>query len=209
MTKNINDIFKDNLNYYLKKQNKTQKDLADYLNVSTALINYYVKGRNTPRMDKVDKICDFLNITRTDLITARDKKDEIQTNIDLIHIPLYEDIACGDLCFLDDDIIDTVTLPSTILKKNKEYFCNYAKGDSMIDRGINDSDLLFFEKCNTLENGQIGSFCYENEATCKVYAPTPNGVILMPANAKYKPIVVTDDSFRIVGKLVYKLSKEF
>ena len=52
--KNINDIFRENLIYYLNKQGKSQKDLAEYLNISTAMANYYTNGKNVPRMDKVD-----------------------------------------------------------------------------------------------------------------------------------------------------------
>ena len=66
---NIEKVFQKNLVKYLKKYNKTQRELADYLNVSPAIINYYVKGINIPRMDKVDLICEFFGINRSDLLT--------------------------------------------------------------------------------------------------------------------------------------------
>ncbi len=131
-----------------------------------------------------------------------------QKAIKTFKIPLYNCIACGEMTFLDEDIIDYISFPDTILNPNNEYFANYAKGNSMIDRGIKDGNLLFFQKTNTLENGQIGSFCYQNNATCKVYRKTDKGIILMPANSDYDPIFVDDENFRIIGKLVYILSKE-
>lgn len=55
----FNDLFSRNLNYFLDLNGKTQKDLADYIGVSTSSVSSWCKGQKTPRMDKVDKICSF------------------------------------------------------------------------------------------------------------------------------------------------------
>lgn len=65
----FNKVFAQNLNYYLEKNEKTQADLAKYVGVSTAAVNTWCKGLKNPRMDKVDKICTFLNVKRSDLIS--------------------------------------------------------------------------------------------------------------------------------------------
>lgn len=65
---NIEETFRINLKKYLKEQRKTQKDLAEYLEVSPAIVSYYIKGINTPRMDKIDKISEFFGIERSDLM---------------------------------------------------------------------------------------------------------------------------------------------
>ena len=64
----INDIFVRQLKYYLNLRNKSQTDLAKYIGVSNGTITNYVNGTNMPRMDKIDKICDFLLIKRSDLL---------------------------------------------------------------------------------------------------------------------------------------------
>ena len=64
----FNKIFSKNLTFYLEIHHKTQADLAKYVGVSTAAVNQWCKGIKTPRMDKVDKICKFLLIKRSDLI---------------------------------------------------------------------------------------------------------------------------------------------
>ena len=71
-------IFSNNLKYYLKLKNKTQLDLANAIGVSNTTINNYVKGYNAPRMDKVDKICKYLGISRSDLIEDKSTKTENQ-----------------------------------------------------------------------------------------------------------------------------------
>lgn len=54
--------------FYLEIHDKTQAELAKYVGVSTAAVNQWCKGIKVPRMDKVDKICKFLLIKRSDLI---------------------------------------------------------------------------------------------------------------------------------------------
>lgn len=66
--KEINEIIARNINMYLEHSGKTQVDLADYMNVSQATISNWCKGAKMPRMDKIDKICSFFSIKRTDLM---------------------------------------------------------------------------------------------------------------------------------------------
>lgn len=101
--KNINDIFKENLNYYMQLKGKTQKELAEYLNISTAMANYYTTGKNVPRMDKVDKICKFFDIERTDLLEPRTPK-----TLDDLNLTGIERIAAShkDEDFSQEDLED-------------------------------------------------------------------------------------------------------
>ena len=76
----IKDIFVNNLKYYLNLRGKSQTELANYLGVSKATITNYINGINLPRMDKVDKICQFLFINRSDLLENKkenNKEEEI------------------------------------------------------------------------------------------------------------------------------------
>ena len=67
MDDNIREIFSNNLKKFLKEQKKTQLELANFVGISDAAVNNWVKGYKLPRMDKVDKICKFFNIKRSDL----------------------------------------------------------------------------------------------------------------------------------------------
>ncbi len=193
----------------------TLEELGTRTSVNKATIYKYEKGiiTNIPS-DKIEIISKALNVSPAFLMGWEDNSNNTKEftpshqQIEIVTIPLYDCIACGEMTFLEDDIIDYITLPSTMVSTSKDYFSNYAKGDSMIDRGINEGDLLVFEKTDYLENGDVGSFCYQNEATCKVYRETSNGIFLMPANNSYEPIYVDDEEFRIVGKLTYRICKE-
>lgn len=83
----------------------------------------------------------------------------------------------------------------------------------MIGKGIKSGDILVFEKTQILENGEIGSFCIDdNDAVCKVFRRLSTGIILLEsANDKYEPIeidVSRDTCFRIIGRYKFKLSVE-
>lgn len=72
----FNILFSQNLNHYLKINEKTQLDLAKHLGVSTSAVSAWCRGLKTPRMDKVDAMCAYFNIKRSDLMEDRSAKKD-------------------------------------------------------------------------------------------------------------------------------------
>lgn len=76
-------IFAKNLNKYLSLYNKTQKEVADAINVSPQTFNTWCQGIALPRMGKVQRLADYFGIGKTDLIdeksfdtlTSNDERD--------------------------------------------------------------------------------------------------------------------------------------
>jgi transcriptional regulator with XRE-family HTH domain len=68
----IRELFAQNLNKLFTQKNVTQKALADYVGVSTASVSDWRKGKIFPRMDKVDKICSFFHVDRSELLSTFD-----------------------------------------------------------------------------------------------------------------------------------------
>lgn len=99
-------IFSDNLKYYLKLNNKTQLDLANAIGVSNTTINNYVKGYNAPRMDKVDKICKYLGVSRSDLMEER-IKERIQNTEN------------QDISIMVDDLMNNLNSTQTLMYKGE------------------------------------------------------------------------------------------
>lgn len=201
---NSKKIFSKNLNFQLKRNNKTQTDLAKFLNVTTSTVSDWCNGKKFPRIDKIQKIADWMRINKSDLIEEKSNIDKF--NDEFIKLPVYGSLCCGNGGFNDDNIEEFVAIPSKMLKKGKEYFCNYAKGDSMTGERIYNGDLIIFEKTNYLENSSIGCFCVDdNEAMCKIFKKDDktNIIMLLPANEKYDPVLITleNTNFRIIGKL--------
>lgn len=103
MNDNIREVFSTNLKKMLKERGKTQLELAEFAGVSDASVNNWVNGIKLPRMDKVDKICKFLNVKRSDLIEPIKPQ-----SIDDLNLTGIERIAAShrDDDFTEEDLED-------------------------------------------------------------------------------------------------------
>ena len=84
-------VFKRNLNALFIEKGSTQKELADFIGVHPSTINEWIKGRKVPRMDKIDKICTFFNVSREKLLGTPTPAQESS-----------EDAALMELLFKND-----------------------------------------------------------------------------------------------------------
>lgn len=111
MNNNIEETFRTNLKRYLKEKKKTQKELAEYLNVSPTIVSYYIKGINTPRMDKIDKITKFLGIERSDLIGHNSDVVDNKKNIDISIMvnDLIENLNSNQTLMYKEEPMDELT----------------------------------------------------------------------------------------------------
>ncbi|NBK96412.1 MAG: XRE family transcriptional regulator [Erysipelotrichia bacterium] len=166
-----------------------------------------IDGRSVPQ-NKLKEIAEVLHTTPA-YIMGWDEEVKVTPHFhehSFLKIPLYEGLSCGMGGYVDEMANDYISIPASMLRPNKQYFANYASGDSMINQNINDGDLIIFEKCNEIQNGQVGSFIIEDEqATCKIFKrDSKTGLImLLPANNAYDPIPINpaNDTFRVIGKL--------
>ena len=78
--KDFNSLFSQRLRHYLNENNMTQVELANKLGVGTTSIYNWVSGLKTPRMDKVDAMCNIFNIRREDLLTEAPQEQTYYTN---------------------------------------------------------------------------------------------------------------------------------
>ena len=71
----LRQIFMDNLNYYLNLNDYTQADMARYMKVSTATAAKWCTGQTMPRVDKIQSLCNWFGIEKSDLLEKRTKED--------------------------------------------------------------------------------------------------------------------------------------
>ena len=67
--KKLNQIIADNISNLLRIHNRTQLELAEELEVSQATVSNWCNGVKVPRMDKIDKICAFFGVSRSDIMS--------------------------------------------------------------------------------------------------------------------------------------------
>lgn len=64
-----------NLQFYIEKSGKSQKDLAEIVGVAYSTFNDWVKGKKYPRIDKIEMLADYFRIQKSDLIEDKAKDD--------------------------------------------------------------------------------------------------------------------------------------
>ena len=199
---NINDIFVRQLKYYLNLRNKSQTDLAKYIGVSNGTITNYVNGTNMPRMDKIDKICEFLLIKRSDLLEDHNN----DTRPRGVKIKVLGRVAAGVPIEAIEDVIDYEEIPEE-MAKNGEYFGLKIQGDSMYPRII-DGDVVIVRRQSYAANRDIVIVLINgDDGTCKQYYRFDDHIELKPFNPMYKPLVFTKEEVdrlpvQILGKVV-------
>lgn len=202
---NIGEIIKK----LRERKGLTQEELAMKVGYTSATtINKIESGTNKLKQEKIKIFADVLECTVSELLGI----DEINnlhpvSSMNIRKIALYDSISCGTGGFVDDNIIDYVSLPAEMFNSSKEYFAQYAKGDSMINANIKDGDLIIFEKSSSVTNGMIGCFCIDdNTATCKRLSMTNGQIILLPENPSYSPIIASVETFKCIGKLAFVIN---
>lgn len=136
---------------------------------------------------------------KTSRISSVSSKDG---NFSLDVIPLYGKIAAGTPIEAIRDEVDTVSLPPGFAGPGEHYALR-VDGDSMINAGIHDRDLVIIQKCDTAENGTIVVALVDGEeATLKRLRRAGNKIVLEPENESFAPQVLEPNRVKIQGRLV-------
>ena len=202
----------NNLKYYMNKNNISRNQLSSSLGIAYTTLADWLNAKTYPRIDKIEMLANYFGIEKSDLVENKPSNLSTPHPVSFITIPLYGDISCGNGMFVDDNLVDMIEVVSNGLAGSEsDYFAQIASGDSMINAGINDGDLLIFRKSSTIENGQIGSFCIDDGiATCKKFRQGETFIQLIPMNPSYDPIVIdlNNTNFRVIG-ILKRAIKEF
>ena len=118
----------------------------------------------------------------------------VQTPV--MEIPLMGRIAAGDPIAAIEHAEDTITIEQGLLGKTRELFALHVKGDSMIDDGILDGDIIFVNRQNDAPTGAIVAVMIDGEATVKRIYFENDRIRLQPANDAMDPIYVRREDFR-------------
>lgn len=119
----------------------------------------------------------------------------------MVKVPLVGSIACGTPILAEQNIEKIVDVPENIR-------CDFSltcHGDSMVDAGIHDKDVVYIRIQPVVENGEIAAVRIDGEATLKRVYYNPGTLTLMPANPAYAPMVYTGsqlEEVHIEGKAV-------
>ena len=108
-----------------------------------------------------------------------------------------------------EDYIEThLDISKRIIKNPASTFLVKAKGNSMIEKGIHNGDILVVDKSVQASNNSIIVAYIDGEFTVKRFVKQKDKIILYPANDNYEPILVTEENdFLVWGVVTYVLHK--
>lgn len=100
--------------------------------------------------------------------------------------------------------VDDLSVPEHLLKRDAagRHYVLQVEGDSMIDDGICDGDLVVIAERKRARSGQVVVALVDDEATLKRYFPEGESVRLQPANREMAPLYVAADRLRVQGVVV-------
>ena len=139
------------------------------------------------------------NPTKPRAIEILDGSSNIAQSRELVQVPIVGNITAGTPILAVENIEDTFPVPLDYVK-NDSVFMLHVRGDSMIEAGIFDKDLILVRQQNNADNGDIVVALIEDYATVKTFYKENDFIRLQPQNSSMNPIIVRDVT--ILGKVI-------
>lgn len=136
-------------------------------------------------------------ISRDPLLKRSIKVEGTCDNI--CHVPILGDVAAGVPILANENVEGYIPYSGRV-SRDKPLFALNINGESMINAGIMNGDIVVVEKTSTARNGEIVVAMIEDEATTKRFYKENGRIRLQPENDMMEPIIVDDCS--ILGKVV-------
>ena len=121
------------------------------------------------------------------------------TRRELVNVPILGDVAAGQPLLAIDNIMGYFPLSPEFVN-NKQTFMLHVKGESMINAGIFNGDLLVVEQTSVARNGEIIVALIDDSATVKTFYKEKDHIRLQPENDAMDPIIVKDVT--ILGRVI-------
>jgi repressor LexA len=189
----------------------SQEELAQKLGYkSRSTIARIESGENDLNQTKIKSFAEALNTVPGYFLDWEDPIDYTKLDnyvpISKKKVPLIGEIAAGEPIYADQEIEE-------YLPCSKEIQADLAlriKGDSMINAGIKDGDIVYIKAQDDVENGEIAAVIVDDSATLKRVYKGKDFLQLVAENPKYAPMVFDDgncSTVKILGKAVAVLNK--
>ena len=127
----------------------------------------------------------------------------IAVEVAALELPVMGRIAAGVPIEAISEVSHHVAVPASMLSRQGQHYALEVKGDSMVEAGINDGDIVVIREQSTAENGDIVvALVEDHEATLKRFRRRGSMIALEAANPSYVTRVFPDHLVKVQGKLV-------
>lgn len=154
------------------------------------------------RLEKYEYIRKDPTKPRAIEILDKNSENPTITNREVISLPVVGEIAAGEPIFAEENIEEYIPLPSSYIK-GRNCFMLKVKGDSMIDAGIFDRDLIVVDSSdkNPKKGKIIAALIDGDTATVKRLDIRNGKIILIPENKTYSEMIFSPEEIQILGSV--------
>ena len=197
--KTYGEIVAYNIKRLLREHDMTQNELAKKIGVTPMAVTNWCNNVNTPRNDKIDKICEILRVSRNEITEEQSAIPNLSVPA-AYPVPIIGVICAGDGILAEQNYKGYFFVDHTI----RADYCLEVEGDSMKDAHIYHGDIAFLRKNFDFLNGAIYAVVFgeDERASLKKVYKQGNNLLLMPCNQDYAPITVDGNSVLICGELI-------
>lgn len=177
----------------------TYREIGKHFNIAST---FGVK-RHIDALSKKGYLIVASKTSRTITVVNDELNKSKEMNDNTIGLPIIGRVAAGYPILAEENIEGKLMLDSGLIGNKESCFGLRVQGDSMINAGIFEGDLVIVSPQSTANNGDIVIALLHDEATLKKYVQKNNKIYLVPENEKYKPIEVDNlEEFSIIGKVI-------
>ena len=127
----------------------------------------------------------------------------VATGGEVAELPVMGRIAAGTPIEAISEVSRSIGVPGALLSGKGQHFALEVQGDSMIEAGINDGDIVVIREQDTADNGDIVVALVDgHEATLKRFRRQRGMIALEAANPAYETRLLRDDQVQVQGRLV-------
>lgn len=189
----------------LKEYNVTPYRVHKETGISTATLSDWKNGKSEPKRDKIEKICDYFNISIS-YFYGEEEQGAKYSNTKGTVINVLGRVAAGIPIEAVEDIIDTEEI-SLSLARTGDFFGLRIHGDSMEPK-MSEGDIVIVRQQDDAESGDTVIVTINGtDATCKRLRKYRDGIELISTNPSYEPIFFSNEDIankpvKVIGKVV-------
>ncbi|MEQ1561149.1 MAG: transcriptional repressor LexA [Nitrospira sp.] len=168
-----------------------------YIIQKNKIVDFYKKNKRMPGYKEIMALVGFrsknavyklINKLVDDEVVEKDSKGKLTPMKIFGEVPILGLVEAGFPTTVDPNTLDSINLDDYLVKNKESTYLLEVKGDSMIEEGIMEGDLVVVERRGNPKDGDIVIAEVDGGWTMKYFKKDGNKIYLQPANKNYKPI---------------------
>jgi repressor LexA len=193
----------------------TKTQLATAVGLSPGFISRIESGERRPALEKLRRLAEELGATYQQLAIAAGMLSDAPSNsvnrrairVSRRAVPVFDSVPAG--LFKDSNVVEAsddllyLVLAEDELNHDPRAFALIVTGDSMVEAGILDGDVIVVSPNTRVANGDIAVVSVNKQATSvkRVYFED-NSILLQPCNSNFRPMVLSGNEVEVLGKVI-------